>query len=255
MTVHTRSAGEFCWVNILTPNPTAARAFFSALFGWTYSEMSGMGNGIRLGDAEIGGVFDIHGPNTPKGMPPQIGVLIKVDDADATAAAINALGGKALGTFNVMDEGRMSVCFDPNGAQFDIWQSLRPDGNAGNPREHGAPSWFETMTTDVEPVRNFYEALFGWTSSDTPMPQFTYTTFSLRDAPVAGAYPIQPNMGPSSPHWDTYFTVRDVDATVAQAKALHATVGIEATDIPGIGRFAGIVSPQGVLFYVITYAR
>ncbi len=31
-----RDAGDFCWINILTPRPTEAMAFFARVLGWTY---------------------------------------------------------------------------------------------------------------------------------------------------------------------------------------------------------------------------
>jgi Predicted enzyme related to lactoylglutathione lyase len=49
MTTGIRKAGNFCWINILTPQPAAARTFFSKLLGWTYSDMDGMGDLIGVG--------------------------------------------------------------------------------------------------------------------------------------------------------------------------------------------------------------
>jgi predicted enzyme related to lactoylglutathione lyase len=48
-------------------------------------------------------------------------------------------------------------------------------------------------------------------------------------------------------------TVNDVDATAAQAAALGGKVVHGPEDIPGIGRFAVIVDPQGAAISVITY--
>ena len=86
------------------------------------------------------------------------------------------------------------------------------------------------------------------------MPGFDYTTFKLGDAPVAGMMPITPEMGKMRPHWATYFTVDDADETASEAVKLGATLCMPLKDIPGVGRFCGITSPQGVTFYVITYA-
>jgi predicted enzyme related to lactoylglutathione lyase len=58
-----RKAGEFCWINLLTPRPAAAMEFFAAVLGWTYFETPGIGHGIRVGGRDIGGLFDLHGPN------------------------------------------------------------------------------------------------------------------------------------------------------------------------------------------------
>jgi predicted enzyme related to lactoylglutathione lyase len=62
-------------------------------------------------------------------------------------------------------------------------------------------------------------------------------------------------MGPMPPSWVTYFTVRDADQAVGEAQELGAKICVPAQDIPNIGRFAGITSPQGVTFFVMQYAR
>ena len=46
MTTGTRRAGDFCWINMLTPRPAEAREFFGALLGWTYGEIPGMGHSV-----------------------------------------------------------------------------------------------------------------------------------------------------------------------------------------------------------------
>ena len=111
------------------------------------------------------------------------------------------------------------------------------------------------MTTDVERAKNFYAALFGWVPESMPIGDFTYTTFKLGDAYVAGLMQLTPDMGNLWPHWATYFTVRDADATAREAEALGATICVPAQDVPNVGRFCGITSPQGVTFFVIKYAQ
>ncbi|MEO8752555.1 MAG: VOC family protein [Casimicrobiaceae bacterium] len=254
MATGTRKVGEFCWINMLTPRPEAARAFFGKLLGWTYGVIPGMGHSIQVGGQEVGGLFDLDGPNTPKGTPPLIGVMVKVESADATVAKVAALGGKAMPAFDIMDQGRMAVCFDPNGAAFDVWQAKQGAGTAADTSHHGAPSWFETMTTDIDRAAAFYAGLFGWTAEAMPMPGMTYTTFRLGADYVAGMMAITPEMGAMRAHWGTYFTVNDADVAATEAVALGATLCVPPQDVPGVGRFCGITSPQGVTFYAIKYA-
>jgi len=66
--------------------------------------------------------------------------------------------------------------------------------------------------------------------------------------------PILPQMGNIPPHWATYFTVDDADATAREATQLGATLCLPPQDIPGVGRFCGITSPQGVTFFAVKYA-
>jgi hypothetical protein len=253
MTVGVRKPGEFCWINMLSPEPAKACEFFSKLFGWTYFDMSGMGYGIKVGGKDIGGLFDLNGPNTPPGTPPVIGVLIKVENAQQTADRVNALGGKAMPPFDVMQNGRLAVCFDPNGAQFDVWESKTAPMTEVDSMTHGAPSWSETITTDVAKATKFYCDLFNWTSDTKSMPGFQYTMFKLGQEYVAGMMPLMPDMGPMPPHWGTYFTVDDVDASARIAEAAGGRITMPLMNVPDTGRMVGIASPQGVHFYMITY--
>jgi uncharacterized protein len=250
-----RKVGEFCWINMLTPQPAEARAFFGPLLGWTYIELAGIGHGVQVGGRHVGGLFDLHGPNTPPGLQPQIGVMVKVDSADATAAKVTALGGQAKPAFDIMDHGRMACCTDPNGAEFDVWEPKTMPGTDVDSTLHGAPSWFETLTTDVDRATSFYTDLFGWTPEVNHAPGFAYTTFKLGGAYVSGLMPITPQMGNLQPHWGVYFTVTDADATARQALDLGGKLCVPVCAIPGVGRFAGVLSPQGVPFYVIEYTR
>ncbi len=248
-----RKPGEFCWINMLTPQPTLARDFFGKLLDWKYSDIPGMGHSIEVDGKSIGGLFDLNGPNTPPGLPPMIGVMVKVESADAMFDKVKALGGNAQPPFDVMDSGRMTVCFDPLGAQFDVWEPKKQKGTEVDSTLHGAPSWFETLTSDADRATEFYTSLFGWTPQVNQMPGFSYTTFMLGAEPVAGMMQITPDMGPLPPHWGVYFTVNNADETAKLATELGASLCIPPQDIPEIGRFCGITSPQGVIFYVIQY--
>jgi predicted enzyme related to lactoylglutathione lyase len=250
-----RKSGEFCWINMITPQPAQAREFFARLLGWIYEEMpANMGSAVIVAGRHIGGLFDLNGPNTPPGTPPCLGVMVKVDSADATSAKAVSLGGKAKPAFDIMDKGRMAECFDPNGAQFDLWQANTMYGTDVDRTVHGAPSWFETLTTDVARATKFYCDLLGWTAEVNASAGFDYTHFRLGGESVAGMMAITPEMGKMPPHWGVYFTVTDADKAASDAVKLGGKVCVPPRDIPTVGRFAGIISPQGIMFYVIKYA-
>jgi uncharacterized protein len=255
MTVGTRKAGRFCWINMLSPQPSQACEFFGKLLGWTFFEMPGIGFGVKVAGHDIGGIFDTVSPRTPNGTAPIIGVMVKVDHVDAMAERVRSLGGKAEAPFDIMEAGRLAVCHDPNGANFDLWQPRKMHGTDVDSLLPGAPRWFETLTTDVDRAKTFYESLLGWTSETMNAPAFSYTRFKLGAELVAGMMEITPEMAAAHmrPHWGVYFTVTDVDATAREAGKLGATICVPPRDILNVGRFAGIISPQGVMFYVIKY--
>ena len=246
-----RTPGDFCWINILTSKPAEAMEFFGHVLGWSFFEMPGVGHGMKVGGRNIGGLFDLDGPNCPPGLPPTIGVMIKVTDADATCAKIAALGGKTKPPFAIQDQGRMAVCHDPTGAAFDIWEPGTMPGTDADSSLHGSPSWAETLTTDVPRATAFYADLFGWTSEVMHTPGVDYTIFRHGGRDVAGMMRVPDDLIPA--HWGTYFTVDDADEAARVAEQQGAKLFVPTMDIPGIGRFCGIISPQGVRFYAIQY--
>jgi predicted enzyme related to lactoylglutathione lyase len=247
-----RNPGEFCWINILTTDTPGEREFFARLFNWQYIELPGMGHRIQLGGLDIGGIFGLDSPQTPPGTPPGIGVMVRVASADDLSAKAASLGGTGKPAFDIGEQGRMAECVDPVGAMFDLWEPRKSHGMAVNGDEHGAPSWFECITSDVARASKFYIDMFGWTPQTMPENP-GYTSFNLGATPVAGMFGIRPDMGAVPPHWGVYFAVDHADAAVDKAKALGATGHVPPRDIPSIGRFAGIKSPRGVHFYVISY--
>ncbi len=237
----TRRAGDFCWVNILTPRPREARDFFGRVLGWTDFEMPGIGHGIRAGGRDVGGLFDLEGPGTPPGLSPTLGVMVKVEGVDALGRRVEALGGRAKAPFDVGGQGRMAVCFDPDGAEFDLWEPGKMAGTEVDPAEPGAPAWFEVGTTDPARSSAFYTSLFGWTIEGG-------TTFLHAGVPVAGLAPVAAG---TSPRWATHFTVRSVDEAASLAIGLGGEALGTPREIPGIGRCQGLRSPQGVEFHVL----
>jgi predicted enzyme related to lactoylglutathione lyase len=153
------------------------------------------------------------------------------------------------GPFDVATLGRMSVIQDPTGAVFSIWQSKDNKGSAAWGVAN-APVWNELGTTDTQKAGEFYSHVFGWTKQQFPGPM-DYTVFNNEDKGVGGMYQITPEMGPIPPHWMVYFAVDDCDATVQKATELGANVMKPAEDIPGVGRFAILIDPQGAPFALL----
>lgn len=255
MTTGIRSAGNFCWINILTAKPAEAKSFFGTLLGWGYVPIPGMGDRIQIGGHDIGGLFDLHGTGTPQGAKAQIGVMIKVDAIGNSCSAITSHGGKAMDPMDIGDQGRMAVCFDPSDAEFDLWQPLKGPGTNVDSMTSGAPSWFELATSGLDGCAEFYSSVFGWGPEAMPLPGRRYLTFKHGEGYVAGMFAIESDMGDPAPGWRTYFTVTDIDTTWKQALELGATERIPISEIDGVGRFGGLLSPQGVPFHIISYQR
>jgi predicted enzyme related to lactoylglutathione lyase len=115
----------------------------------------------------------------------------------------------------------------------------------------GTFSYAELATTDAEGARAFYTSLFGWEVDDIPMePGGTYHMFR-KGAHVAGAMhqmdARQREQG-IPPHWGSYVTVADVDASAARAEELGGTVLAGPFDVMDAGRMAVVQDPTGAVF-------
>jgi len=250
-----RRAGEFCWINILTPRPDEARAYFNAVLGWTYDAMpGGLGHVIHAHGQDVGAIFDVGRPDRAGDCEPCIGIMIQVPDAIAATAQARQLGGSAKAPLDLGTRARMAVCHDPLGAEFDVLEPRSFAGTEADSTLHGAPSWIECFTSDVERATAFYAGLFGWNAQPMPSHVGPYTVFQLAGAPVAGLCALSEVMPSQVPNWHTYFTVEDPDAAARLTLELGGHVTMGPRDVPSAGRMCGLVSPQGVPFRVIRYS-
>jgi predicted enzyme related to lactoylglutathione lyase len=106
--------------------------------------------------------------------------------------------------------------------------------------------WFELVTPDVKRAQAFYGEVIGWKSTGFPMGPTTYEmilTGASPDTMVGGYVPCSD--AETTPHWLAYVSVEDVEATVRAVIASGGVVAEPPSDIPGVGRRARIVDPQG----------
>lgn len=109
----------------------------------------------------------------------------------------------------------------------------------------GKPVWFELATPDHDAAQRFYGEVFDWKTESVPMgPDGNYVMFK----PTAG----QPHSGlvelrGPHPHWVAYVSVEDVDAVAAAGAKRGGKVIMDAFDVPGVGRMAGVADPEGAV--------
>lgn len=108
--------------------------------------------------------------------------------------------------------------------------------------------WHDLMTTDVDKAVAFYTALFGWTVHDVEMAREigTYKMIRAAGEEQGGFVPLPPGDS-QPPYWLCYATVEDVDAAAAKAVELGGQAPEPGRDIPGVGKFAVIVDPEGAV--------
>ncbi|MCU1457821.1 MAG: Glyoxalase/bleomycin resistance protein/dioxygenase [Actinomycetia bacterium] len=240
--------GAPIWIDLMTSDVDASRAFYSALFGWESTDpdpdTGGYFNFLRNGQFAAGGMSNPGGPD----MPDTWNLYLKVDDAKATVAAAEAAGGTVIvPAMDVGTLGSMGVFVGVGGAVIGLWQPKDHTGFAVR-GEAGTPSWFELQTHDYDKTLDFYRDVFKWdTVTMADEPEFHYT-FSDADQEQAAGVGDDQFLGDDEPsRWSIYFGSDDVDASIAKAVDLGATVVSPAEDTP-YGRLATLADPTGAIF-------
>jgi uncharacterized protein len=115
----------------------------------------------------------------------------------------------------------------------------------------GSFCWVGLATSDPAGAKSFYGSLFGWRAEDLPAGEAgTYTLLRLDGLEVAILYRQTPQARAAGvpPHWTSFISVEDADATAVRAGELGgAAVFREAFEVADAGRVAAIRDPSGAI--------
>ncbi len=261
------------WVDTSQPDPEAAVAFYSDLFGWDFQDAMPPGSAGKYFIARRRGGDVAAVGSQPEGGPPTAvwNTYIWVESADEAASKVQAAGERVVtDPFDVMDAGRMAVFTDPEGAAFCVWQAKQHKG-AGIVNEPGSLNFNGLNTRDAQGAKSFYGSLFGWETlgleggaqmwrlpgygdflaqSD---PELRKRQAASGAAPegfedvVATLNPIADDQPEFPAHWSVTFAVDDADATAERAAELGGRVVVPPFDAPWV-RMTVITDPQGATF-------
>lgn len=257
--IERHAPGNFSWIELATTDQTAAKEFYSKVFGWSAAD-------YPMGPDEAYTIFQVDGRDAAAGctlrpeqrahgVPPHWNLYVAVEGADATAARAAELGGTVLAQpFDVFDSGRMAVLQDPTGAALSIWQPNKHPGT-GIAGVNGTLCWADLNTPDRDRAAEFYSGLFGWQMmKEDEHPGHNYWHIKNGEEFIGGLPPDAPQNPNAPAHWMAYFLVSDCDATAAEAKMLAATLYMPPTDFEDVGRISIMADPQGAAFAIFKAA-
>jgi len=248
------SNGAPCWIDLMTSDAEKAKAFYGALFGWTY----------QTGDeAKYGGYITawkdgksvaglMQKQEDQAAWPDMWSTYLRSEDAAATVKAATEHGGQVyMPPMDVPEQGSMAMIADATGASVGVWQPAEMKGYE-LAAEPGAPAWHELHAKDYAAAVKFYQDVFGWDTdvmSDTP--EFRYTTLGAGPAAKAGIMDASAYLPAEVPsNWQVYFAVEDADASIETAVSLGAKV-IDGPDDTPFGRLATLTDPTGAMFKIV----
>jgi predicted enzyme related to lactoylglutathione lyase len=197
----------------------------------------------------LGGVMKLPDVVVNMGAPPHWMAHVQVENVDATASQVKALGGKIhKEPEEVPTVGRFAVIGDPQGAFISIFTPSAPM-TLHDSSKAGEFCWNELMTSDSAAAFDFYSKIFGWKSvQEMDMgPMGTYRVFGSGDRQMGGMMTL-PQGSRMPPSWLYYTEVPDVEAAAGRATKNGGTVMNGPMDVPGGGRIVQMMDPQGGAF-------
>lgn len=120
-----QTPGAFSWCELITTDPSAAKAFYGEVLGWRFKEGQVSENPytvIEVAGQEIGGISP-----APEGMKPAWGTYVTVEDLDGALQKVEALGGKVLiSPVSIPPASRFALIQDPQGAAIALISYGKP---------------------------------------------------------------------------------------------------------------------------------
>jgi uncharacterized protein len=236
--------GTFSWTDLSTPDPEAAKTFYSALFGWEAEDTPIPGGGVYT-------MLRLDGKDACALSAAREGQMtawlsyVTVDDVDAAARRAGELGGTVHAEpFDVVEAGRMAVVQDPTDAVFALWQA-RDNIGAQIVNGPGALTLNQLNTSDPDRAQMFYTGLFDWRVEQVAAGDRPYWGLYNGGSLNGGMMPLPAEMRAPS-HWLVYFGADDIDAAAERISGLGGTVLVPKMAVPG-GEILVARDPQGAV--------
>ena len=116
--------GALSWNELNTRDVGGAKAFYGAVFGWTFEDNdmgeAGRYTTIKLGEDMVGGILDMGERGVPEQVPAHWQVYFAVEDTDAAIEQAKQGGGSVMVPPMEVPAGRFSILLDPHGASFAV---------------------------------------------------------------------------------------------------------------------------------------
>lgn len=243
------TAGAFVSYDLRTTDLDAAEAFYGAVAGWRVPR-SGDSRAFFAGEQRVGSLMALPERARAQGAPAHWLGQVGVEDVEASARRVVALGGQQLGpVLPTADGGRLATLKDAQGAVFAV-------SSGGRERRPEVIVWHELYTTDRARAWSAYAELFGWRASsllELGPPVGAYQLFTWEGAERdMGAMGDMARLPGVHTHWLFYLAVKDLDAALAKTRELGGVVINGPMQVPGGSRVAQCEDPQGAAFALST---
>ncbi len=245
----------FIWHDLMTTDVEAAKKFYAAVVGWTFSNQMPAYHVALADGIGMGGIMET--PPEMQGMPPIWSGYIYTADVDAACKQAVKLGGKIMReAWDVPDVGRIAVIGDPTGAGLMVMQpfSTEPQPQP-KPGAVGTVGWNELHAGDLDKAWDFYAAMFGWTKGVAMDmgPMGTYQLFQIDGKDVGGMMNKAATMPMAA--WAYYIMVDGIDAAAARIINNSGKIMMGPHEVPGGQWVIMATDPQGGFFCLLSATK
>lgn len=122
-------------------------------------------------------------------------------------------------------------------------------GSVSNDKpETGSMVWIDLTVENAEAVRDFYSEVVGWTSEEVDMGGYSDYSMNTPDSgtTITGVCHARGVNADMPPAWMPYFTVVDLDASIAKCTENGGEVVVSPREL-GEGRFCVVKDPAGAV--------
>ncbi len=241
--------GACVWRECITEDIDKAKAFYGALFGWTFEQQENEPSlHIHLGAVAIG-ELRLKQDHLPTGW---LSYCVVENIAEVVEQAQQMGGTIVLPVEQSAVLGSRAIITDLQGARIGVCTEL-VSNRFPKRKKFGQFCWEELDTHDRVAAMTFYKELFPWTMHHNSMgPAGIYTTLAIGKKgkqQIGGIMQFKEGT-PAPTQWVPYILVKDVEAAVAQAvDELGGSIVVPVIDVPH-GRFSVLKDNQGIVFYV-----
>jgi predicted enzyme related to lactoylglutathione lyase len=247
--------GKVIWNDLITDDLDAARAFYGALFGWTFEHSSGKGGRYllaRSGKVYVAGIVEVRARKGATKMSRWL-PYVSVDNLDGSLAKASAAGARMAVAASNVNFGRVAAIIDPEGAVLGLARS-----NIGDPDDAttapglGRIVWTELLANDPGVAAHFYGDVVGYDANTIARRGGQYTMLSHGGKNRSG---VVKNPTNAAPVWLTYFGVDDAVAAEGRVRALGGAVVVRAAQQLREGTMAVVTDPTGALLVLQKIAQ
>jgi predicted enzyme related to lactoylglutathione lyase len=263
--------GKIIWADLVTPDPTAAKQFYGALFGWTFRDVPGDPNYTLalIDDEPVAGLFHKAVARGEKRQPAWL-TFLSVPDVDAAQRTVVANGGRVLSKPRTFaGRGRQAVFTDPDGAVFAVMAA-----QGGDPPDYlAAPGewiWSSVLVSDAKRETAFYRSLFNYEIYDLASEQgesnqaerqtendgrARHFVLAREEFARAGLNVLPADAVRRHAHWMNFIRVTDATIAVQKAVSLGGRVLVEPRADRHGGMLAILADPSGAPFGVMDWSE